>query len=63
MHDASNVPSRYAPQVFAKRPDGKMFSAAEYARAMQRLFVAKRLRLEPFGKPADEKRRLAEVPL
>ena len=29
---------------------------------MQRLFVAKRLRLEPFGKPADGKTRLVEVP-
>jgi RecA-family ATPase len=63
VHDASNVPSRYAPQVFTMRPDGVPFSKAEYARAMQRLFVAKRLRLEPFGKPADGKRRLAEVPV
>jgi RecA-family ATPase len=50
VHDASNVPSRYAPAVFATRPDGKAFSKAEYTRAMQRLFVAKRLRLQDTGK-------------
>jgi RecA-family ATPase len=63
VHDANNVPSRYAPLVFTKRSDGVTYSKAEYARAMQRLFVAGRLRLEPFGKPADEKRRLVEVPV
>jgi hypothetical protein len=62
VNDASNVPSRYAPKVFARRPDGRTFSAAEYARAMQRLFVAKQLRLEPFGKPSEDKKRLVEVP-
>ena len=62
VHDAANVPSRYAPAVFTKRPDGKTYSKAEYARAMQRLFVAKQLRIEPYGKPSDGRTRLVEVP-
>jgi RecA-family ATPase len=63
VHDASNVPSRYAPKVFAQMPSGVGFSVPEYTRAMRRLFDAGRLRLEPFGKPSDDKRRLAEVAL
>lgn len=61
VHNSNNVPAHYAPVVFAKRPDGTPFSAAEFDRAMQRLFVAKRLRLERFGKPSDSKVRLVEM--
>lgn len=46
VHDSANTPSRYAPAVFAARPDGKLFSRPEYHRAMTRLLAAKRLRYE-----------------
>jgi RecA-family ATPase len=46
VHDSANVPARYAPAVFAARPEGKLFSKAEYTRAMQRLLGASRLRYE-----------------
>jgi RecA-family ATPase len=58
VHNTANDPSHYAPAVFAKRPDGKPFSAPEYTRAMGRLFVAERLRIDPFGPPSRGKRRL-----
>jgi RecA-family ATPase len=54
---------RYAPRVFVGRPDGKTFSEAEYSRAMQRLFVSNRLRVEPFGPPSRCKTKLVEVQL
>jgi len=63
VHNSSNNPSRYAPAVFAKRPDGRGFSKLEYGRAMQRLFVAGRIRLETFGPPSKPSDRLAEVEL
>jgi RecA-family ATPase len=61
VHDAANNPSHYAPKVFAKRPDGKVFSASEYSRAMQHLFVAKRIRLGPFGPPSRARNRIVEA--
>jgi RecA-family ATPase len=61
VHDMRNSPGRYAPKVFSRRPDGKVFSEAEYARAMQRLFVAKRLRLEAHGPPSRSVLWLAEA--
>jgi RecA-family ATPase len=42
---------RYAPKVFAARPDGKDYSLPEYKRAMGRLFVAKRIRMGLHGWP------------
>lgn len=44
---------RYAPKVFASRPDGKEFSLPEYARAMGRLFVAQRIKMGLHGWPAS----------
>jgi RecA-family ATPase len=52
---------RYAPRHFARRPDGRGFSEAEYTRAMQRLFVAGRLRMAPFGLPSRGKSKLVEI--
>jgi hypothetical protein len=46
VHDSANVPARYAPQVFASRPDGKEFSKTEYTRAMMRLLGTGKLRYE-----------------
>jgi RecA-family ATPase len=61
LHKFSNNPSRYAPKVFAARPDSKPFSEAELTRSMTRLFAAERLRLEPFGAPSRGKQRLVEI--
>lgn len=61
VHNSRNDPGRYAPMVFAQRPDGKHYSQAEYLRAMGRLFATERLIMEPFGPPSRGKRRLAEA--
>ncbi|HME25461.1 MAG TPA: AAA family ATPase [Acetobacteraceae bacterium] len=61
VHDASNNPSRYAPKLFAARPDGKPFSVHEYTGAMYRLFTAKRIHLEPFGPPSKARNRIVKV--
>jgi len=45
VHDASNNPARYAPQVFAEDPDRGDFSKAEFKRAMTRAFGADRIKL------------------
>ena len=44
---------RYAPKIFAGRPDGRDFSLPEYKRSMGRLFVAKRIRMGLHGWPAS----------
>jgi hypothetical protein len=46
VHDSTNAPSRYAPAVFASRPEGKAFSKSEYVRAMHRLLGKNQLRYE-----------------
>lgn len=43
VNDSANQPSRYAPAVFAARPDGKTFSKPEYKRAMDRLLATGKL--------------------
>jgi RecA-family ATPase len=45
VHDASNNPSRYAPNVFAADPEHGDFSKAEFKRAMDRAFSSKRIRI------------------
>lgn len=46
VNDAGSHPTRYAPAVFASRPDGKAYSKSQYIRAMHRLIGAGRLRYE-----------------
>lgn len=46
VNDSVSHPARYAPAVFAARPEGKLYSKAEYTRAMQRLLGARKLRYE-----------------
>jgi hypothetical protein len=53
---------QFAPKVFAMHPGGLgFFSAAEFTRAMARLFNAKRLYLMPYGPPSREQRKLVEI--
>jgi RecA-family ATPase len=49
VHDASNTPDRYAPNVFYTDPDRAGFSKLEFTRAMARLFDAGRIKLEHAG--------------
>jgi RecA-family ATPase len=52
-------PGTYAPTAFARLD--QRFSKSEFARAINRLLDAGRLRLEPFGKPSDQRRKLVPV--
>jgi RecA-family ATPase len=46
VNDAVSHPARYAPTVFASRPEGKAFGKLEYKRAMDRLLGKNLLRYE-----------------
>jgi RecA-family ATPase len=61
VHDASNIPSHYAPAVFAARQDSGGFSKAEFTRAMRRLLEAGRIRSVPFGPPSRGRSKLEIV--
>ena len=52
---------RYAPKEFAQRPGHGDFREAEFARAMRRLFEAKRIRVIGFGPPSRGWRKIIDV--
>ena len=52
----------YAPKLFAKRPDREGFNRPDFAKAMERLFVDSRIRVEPYGRPGDNHRHIVAVP-
>jgi RecA-family ATPase len=49
VHDARNVPARYAPNVFFAHPEHGNFSRLEFYRAMMRLLNANRITLKRVG--------------
>jgi RecA-family ATPase len=49
VNDGPTHPERYAPTVFAKRPDHGDFSKAEFERAMRRLLADEKIRLVDAG--------------
>lgn len=51
----------YAPKLFAKRPDREGFNRPDFAKAMERLFVDSRIRVEPYGRPGDNHRHIVAV--
>lgn len=66
---AANMPvqmsknaSTYAPKVFVKRPDAEGYTVRELDAAMHRLLAARRIVLLSYGRPGDERRRLALAP-
>jgi RecA-family ATPase len=56
----SNSPHahNFAPKVFAARPDRNGHTRRDFEGAMQRLLVAKKIRLENYGRKSDERRRI-----
>jgi RecA-family ATPase len=58
---ASASPSarNYAPTAFAKHPDREHIAKAHFETAMHRLLRADRIKVETYGPPSQNKRRLA----
>jgi hypothetical protein len=61
--DVSPKPSAtYAPTAFEKHPNAEGFSRRAFVRAMERLLVAGRVRVETVGPPSKQRQRLVIVP-
>jgi RecA-family ATPase len=60
----SSVPnaSNFAPRVFAKRTDANGYTRREFEGAMNRLFSAKKITMESYGRSGDARSRIAAVP-
>jgi RecA-family ATPase len=53
--------ANYAPKVFAHRPDAEGHAARDFERAMQALFIARRIRMEGYGRSGDARQRIVRV--
>jgi RecA-family ATPase len=51
----------YAPKTFAASPKAERYTKKELASAMERLFAADEIRMELYGRPSDERRRIVRV--
>jgi hypothetical protein len=49
----------YAPRLFERRPERQRFTKADFERAMQALFAARKITNEPYGRKSDERFRIA----
>jgi RecA-family ATPase len=57
--DVSPNPSKtYAPTVFAENPSAEGVRKKQFEAAMERLLFAGRIRIEPFGPPSRQRKRL-----
>jgi RecA-family ATPase len=55
---SSKTSSAYAPSVFAGHPNAESIGKQAFARAMERLFSANRIRVETFGPPSHRRSKL-----
>ena len=51
----------YAPKTFAASPNADRYSQKELAAAIERLFGAGEIRMEGYGRPSDQRRRIVRV--
>jgi RecA-family ATPase len=51
----------FAPKTFAASPNAERYSQKNLAAAMERLFAAGAIRMEPYGRPSDERRRIVRA--
>ena len=51
----------YAPLLFAERPEGRGYQKEEFRRAMEALFHAGKIRVEPYGRVGDHRQRIVAV--
>jgi len=53
--------TNYAPKTFAASPNAERYSQKDLAAAMERLFIAGKIRMELYGRAGDQRRRMARV--
>ncbi len=58
----NNRAGNYAPKVFGRCAERKAFSVKDFEGAMGRLFDAKRITAETYGRKADLRQRIAPIP-
>jgi RecA-family ATPase len=51
----------YAPKTFAASPNSDRYTTKDFAAAMERLFAGGKIRMEPYGRKNDERRRVVRV--
>jgi hypothetical protein len=51
----------YAPKAFVASPNAERYTKKDLASAMERLFAADEIRMELYGRKADERRRIVRV--
>ncbi len=54
-----NRSGNYAPRLFASRPDRQGYRTADFERAMESLFVAKKISVSEYGRPGDRRHKIA----
>jgi RecA-family ATPase len=57
-----NKAAGYAPKELAAMPGAENFTAAAFARSMERLFAADRILVETFGPPSKQRQRIVVTP-
>ena len=58
---ASKHAGNYAPKIFGASPNRGHYTKRDFASAMERLFAADEMRMELYGRTADERRRIVRV--
>ena len=58
---ASKHAGNFAPKTFAASPNAERYSQKDLAAAMERLFATDAIRMEPYGRPSDERRRIVRA--
>ncbi len=53
--------TQYAPRIMAKHPDRRGFSKRDFEAAMHRLLAHGEVKIEEYGRPGDERKRLARA--
>ena len=58
----SSHSGNYAPRLFAKRSERQGFNKGDFAKAMERLFVDRKIKVEPYGPLSKNQRHIVMVP-
>jgi len=51
----------FAPKTFAASPNAERYNQKDFARAMERLFAEGQIKMEVYGRPSDQRRRMVRV--
>jgi len=50
--------TNFAPKLFGKRPERDGYTKADFALAMERLFFARQITMQEYGRKSDPRRRI-----